>query len=141
MQNRMRVIFHGGVVMMVGLLCGFPTVAEEESGRLWHTAHESLIMMGILMFAMSSVIQYLVLPKRESTALVWSLLGTGYGFMIGFVIQAITNQHAFGPSRNPILMVAFVGNATGILGSILTASLTMMGARAARAVHAAEVTA
>ena len=128
-NDRVRVVFHGAVVMLVGLLCGLPTVNEEEPARLWHTAHESLILIGILLFAMSSVLPLLTLPKRESTALIWSLLATGYGLMVGLVLQGITGQHAFGPSSNPVLMFAFVANATGMLGSVLTASLTIMGAR------------
>jgi hypothetical protein len=131
-NDRVRVVFHGAVVMLVGLLCGLPTVTEEEPARLWHTAHESLVMIGILLFAVSSVLPLLTLPTRESAALRWSLLATGYGLMVGLVLQAITGQHAFGPSSNPVLMFAFVANATGMLGSVLTASRTIMGARVAR---------
>jgi hypothetical protein len=133
-NSRTRVIFHGAVVMLVGLLCGLATVTEEEPARLWHTAHESLILIGILLFAMSSVLQMLVLPRRESTALIWSLLATGYGLMVGLVTQAVMGRHAFGPSSNPVLMFAFIANATGMMGSVLVASLTIMGTRAPRAV-------
>ena len=133
-SDRVRVVFHGAIVMLVGLLCGAPTVNEEEPARLWHTAHESLILIGILLFAMSSVLQLLILPKREETALRWSLLATGYGLMVGLLIQAIVGAHAFGPSNNPLLMFAFIANATGMLGSVLVAALTIMGARAARSV-------
>jgi len=131
-NDRTRVIYHGAVVMLVGLLCGLPTVNEEEPARLWHTAHESLILIGILLLAMSSVLQFLVLPKREGTALIWALLATGYGLMVGLVIQGITGAHAFSPTTNPVLMFAFIANITGMFGSVLTASLTIMGARAAR---------
>jgi hypothetical protein len=131
-NDRVRVVFHGAVVMLAGLLCGLPIVNEEEPARLWHTAHESLVLIGVLLFAVSSVLPLLTLPKRESTALVWSLLATGYGLMVGLVLQGITGQHAFGPSSNPVLMFAFVANATGMLGSVLTASLTIMGARVPR---------
>jgi hypothetical protein len=131
-NDRVRVVFHGAVVMLAGLLCGLPIVNAEEPARLWHTAHESLVLIGVLLFAVSSVLPLLTLPKRESTALVWSLLATGYGLMVGLVLQGITGQHAFGPSSNPVLMFAFVANATGMLGSVLTASLTIMGARVPR---------
>jgi uncharacterized YccA/Bax inhibitor family protein len=134
-SDRVRVVFHGAVVLLVGLLCGLPTVPEEEPMRLWHTAHESLIMIGLLLLAVSSVIPVLKLERREANGLVWSLLATGYGLMIGLILQAVTGQHAFGPSRSPVLMLAFVGNAIGMLGSVLTAALTLMGA------HAAHVTA
>jgi hypothetical protein len=92
---RVRVVFHGAVILLVGLLCGYPTVLEEEPMRLWHTAHESLILIGILLFAVSSAL--------------------------------------------PVLgMIAFAGNAIGILGSMLVAALTLMGAHAA---HAAAISA
>jgi hypothetical protein len=130
-SDRIRVIFHGGIVMLAGLLCGLPTVAEGDAERFWRTAHESLILTGTLMLAVSSVLAVLVLPKRESSGLLWSLLATGYGFTVGLVLQAVTGQHAFGPSADPILLIAFIGNTAGILGSVLTASLTIMGARAA----------
>jgi hypothetical protein len=130
--DRIRVVFHGAVVLLVGLLCGLPTVPEEEPMRLWHTAHESLILIGILLFAISSVMPVLVLEKREARGLVWSLLATGYGLTTGLVIQGIMGVHAFGPSSSPVLMLAFVGNATGMLGSVLVAALTIMGTRAAR---------
>jgi hypothetical protein len=132
-RTRIRVVFHGACVLLVGLLCGLPTVPEEEPMRLWHTAHESLILIGILLLAVSSVLPSLVLEPREARGLFWSLLATGYGLMLGLVLQGIMGVHAFGPSTSPVLMLAFVGNATGMLGSVLTAALTMMGARAAYA--------
>jgi hypothetical protein len=67
-NDRARLIFHGAIVLLAGLLCGYPTVVEslggEESVRLWHTAHEALIMMGIWILAMSSVRPALVLGRR-----------------------------------------------------------------------------
>jgi len=47
---------------------GLPTVNEEEPARCWHTAHESLIMIGIPLFAVSAVMPVLVLDKREPSA-------------------------------------------------------------------------
>jgi hypothetical protein len=131
--DRMRVIFHGALVLLVGLLCGFPAVAESagESMRLWHTAHEGLIMIGIMLLAMASVLPSLVLERREASGLVWALLATGYGLMTGLIIQGLTGTRAFGPTSSPVLMIAFVGNAIGMLGSVVAASLTLMGARAA----------
>ncbi len=131
--ERMRVVFHGAVILFVGLLCGFAVVPEEEPARLWHTAHESLILIGTLLLAISSVMPVLVLERREARGLRWSLLATGYGFMVALILQALTGVHAFGPSRALVPMIAFAGNAVGIVGSLLAASLTLMGARAARA--------
>lgn len=130
-RDRARIVFHGACVLLIGLLCGLPTVPEEEPMRLWHTAHESLILIGVLLLAVSAALPVLVLEAREARGLVWSLLATGYGLAVGLVLQGITGVHAFGPSTSPVLMLAFLANATGMLGSVLAASLTLIGARAA----------
>ena len=134
--NRLRLVFHGAVVLLAGLLCGYPTVVEslggDESVRLWHTAHEALIMMGVWILAMSSVLPTLVLPRRETTALVWSLLAMGYGFMLALVIGGVTGTTSFSPGHSVVSWIAFTGSAVGILGALLATGLTLAGARAAR---------
>jgi hypothetical protein len=130
--DRLRMIHHGGIVLLVGLLCGLAVVPEEEPMRLWHTAHESLIMVGILIFAVSSVVPHIRLPEREGKALMWALLANGYGLTVGLLIQGITSQHAFSPSSSPVPMVGFIANTIGIGGSVIMASLVIIGARAAR---------
>ena len=130
---RLRVVFHGAVVLLVGLLCGLPTATEagNESARLWHLAHESLIMIGVWLLATASLLPLLVLEKREASALVWSLVLTVYGFMPALLIEGITETRAFQPTTSPVLLIAFLGNVIGILGSVVTAALLLMGARAA----------
>lgn len=128
---RLRIILHGAIVMLVGLLCGLPAVNEADTERYWHTAHEALILIGVLLFAVSAIMPHLVLGKSEAKGLLRSLLATGYGLMGGTVLQGVTGQHAFGPSTSPVVMLAFVSNVIGILGSVLTACLVIMGASAA----------
>lgn len=131
--DRPRLIFHGAIVLFAGLLCGYPTVVESanESARLWHTAHEGLIMMGVWILAVSSVLPALVLPRREGRGLVWSMLVMGYGFMLALVIGGITGVTSFSPGQTVASYVAFTGSAFGILGALLATLLTITGARAA----------
>jgi hypothetical protein len=77
------------------------------------------------------VLPALVLPRREASGLVWSLVAMGYGFMIALVIGGITGVTSFEPGHSAAGMVAFSGSAVGILGALLATLLTLMGARAA----------
>jgi len=132
-HDRARLIFHGAIVLLVGLLCGLPTVMEAstEPVRFWHTAHEALIMMGVWILAESSVLPTLVLPRREAAALVWSLLAMGYGFMTALVLGGIIGASPFEPGNTPATFFAFFAAVLGILGAVLATALTLMGARAA----------
>jgi hypothetical protein len=132
-RERPRLILHGAVVLLVGLLCGLPTVVEAsaESVRFWHTAHEALIMMGVWMLAASSVLPALVLERHEALGIVWAHIATGYGFMAGLVIGGAIGVSPFEPGRTPAALVAFVASVIGILGAVMAASLTLTGARAA----------
>jgi hypothetical protein len=132
-NDRLRLIFHGAIVLLVGLLCGLPTVIESsnESVRFWHTAHEALIMMGIWILAASSVLPALVLERREASGLVWSLLAMGYGFMTALVIGGVIGTSPFTPGGTPAAFTAFLGAVVGILGAVVATALTLMGARAA----------
>ena len=131
--DRPRLIFHGAIVLLIGLLSGLPTVVESinESGRFWHTAHEALIMMGIWMLASSSVLPALVLGRRETTALVRSLLAMGYGSSVALVIGGVVGANAFEPGGTTATLTAFVAAVVGIGGAFVATALTLMGARAA----------
>jgi hypothetical protein len=136
--DRFRLIFHGAVVILIGLLSGLPTVVESinESGRFWHTAHEALIMMGIWILAESSVVPALVLERNERTALVWSLLAMGYGFSVALVVGGIAGANVFEPGGTPVTFTGFLAAIVGIAGAFVATALTLTGARAAAKVAA-----
>jgi len=131
-HDRARLIFHGAIVMLVGLLCGLPAVTEVGEGALrqWHTAHEALIMIGVWLLAMSSVLPALVLERREASGLIWSLLAMGYGLMTALLVAALAGVRAFEPGSSPASIIAFAASSIGILGSVVATALTLMGARA-----------
>lgn len=138
-KDRLRLIFHGAIVLLAGLLSGVPTVVEamNESGRFWHTAHEALVMVGIWILAASSVRPVLVLDKREATALMWSLLALGYGFMVALVMGGVLGTSPFQPGGTPATFIAFVSALLGIAGAFVATAVTLMGVRAALDSHVA----
>ena len=132
--DRLKLIFHGAIVLLVGLLSGLPTAVEaiDESARFWHTAHEALIMMGVWMLAASSVRSALVLDKREAAVLLWSFLAMGYGFMIALVLGGVLGVSPFAPGGTPATFIAFLSAVVGILGAFVATAVTLIGVRGAR---------
>lgn len=133
-KYRLRLVLHGAIVLLVGLLSGLPTVVETfggETERYWHTAHEALIMMGVWMLAMASVLPALVLERRQTAAQFWALLLMGYGFVVALGLGGAIGVSPFAPGHTLGASVAFVFAVIGILGAVTSAALTVMGARAA----------
>jgi hypothetical protein len=132
-RDRLRLIFHGALVLIVGLLCGLPTTVEAIDGtaRFWHTAHEALIMVGVWLLAASSLRPVLVLDERESRVFLWSLVMMCYGLMVALVLGGIVGASPFEPGGTPGTVAAFVAALLGILGAFVAAVVTLIGARAA----------
>jgi hypothetical protein len=125
-----RLVLHGAIILLVGLLCGYPSIVEEasRSGRMWQAAHSALLMLGVWLIAMAAILPLLELPRREREALLLTLTGGAYSFMTAVVIQAATGVRAISPDVSGISLVAFAANLLAVLGTILAASLTVMGA-------------
>src|ERR1051325_8820109 len=132
--RRLRLVFHGAVVLMVGVLSGLPTVGESINGdavRAGDTEPGALIMMGSWLLVMASVVPVLVLARREATVLFGALLAMGYGFIVALVLGGAIGVSPFEPGRTPAAFTAFVAAVIGIGGAVISAALTIMGARAA----------
>jgi len=131
--DRARLVLHGAIVIVIGMLCGLPTVVEQVNGaeRHWHTAHEALIMMGIWLLATSSVLDVLTLERQERSALIWSIVGMAYAFAVALVAGGAVNADAFEPGGTPLHWFVFACATLGILGAFMAAGVTIKGALAA----------
>src|SRR3954469_10321676 len=94
-----RLVLHGAIILLSGLLCGYLAVAEEVggSGRAWQAGHAALLLTGVWLMATAAVLPLLELPRRERTALLLSLTGGAYSFMTAVVVQAATGVRAISP--------------------------------------------
>ena len=131
--DRLRIVFHGGVILLIALACGIPSVLEVSAGtgRMWQAAHSALLILGVLLLAAAAVLPLLVLPRREATALIWSLLLTAYSFATVAIVQAVLGRHVHGPSAAPLEMAVFFANILAVFGAFVSVSLIVMGAHAA----------
>ena len=88
MWHTKQLIFHGGVILLVGLLCGAPLGSAVVRGkpeatiRAWRVAHSSLVMGGILLLALAGILGQLQLSAWALALLVWAFVASSYGFAI-----------------------------------------------------------
>ena len=113
-DTQRRLVFHGAVILLVGLACGLPAVIEVSSGssRLWKGGHSALLILGVWLFATAAILPLLDLPEREAAGLRIATPLMAYSFMTAVLIQAITGVRALGPDDSVLGMIAFVAQAT-----------------------------
>lgn len=130
-SERTRLVFHASVILIIALACGVVSVAEVSAGtvRMWQAAHNALLLMGLWLFAEAAILGFIVLKPTELLVLTWSMMLTGYSLSLVAVAQAIMGVRALGPSNSPLEFIVFIVNVFVVLGSFLSASLTLMGAR------------
>ena len=126
-----RCIFHGSIVILFGLVVGLLTAVGllDEAHRGWGAAHLAIITTGIWILAMASVFPLLVLPKRETSALVWSLLAAGYGVIVATPIEIFTGIRAIEPIGPVTNWIAFIANVIFLAGATFSILLTLRGVR------------
>ena len=133
-RERSLLALHGAIVLLLGLLCGLPAVAEELAGlqpTTWRAAHGALLLAGVWLLATAALLPSLVLPPRQRKALTWSLITTAYAFTSAALIQAITGVRALAPHGTASSWVAYVANLATVAAGLLAALLTLLGAKAA----------
>ena len=131
---RARLVFHGAVVVMLGLLAGFPhafvltgQIAGEE--RAWRMAHLEGLLNGMLMLGAAAVAGSIVLSPRQWTWLFWSLVAAGYGNVVASVLGAsfgVRGLALAGPPANAVMNLLFWVAIGGILAGV---GLLIVGAR------------
>ena len=136
-RSQTQIVFHGAVVLVIGLLCGLPFALALTAGgsdeliRAWGFAHRALVLTSIWLLAMSAAFPLLVLTDRTTAVLVWSLVGSAYGFTVALVVAAVGGVRGLQPAGPLSNWVAFAGNTVGALGGLVAAVLTALGAAAA----------
>lgn len=100
-----RMIAHAGLVMLLGMVCGFPfafnllgrielwplpgvevTIPGTERG--WRAAHIGNIMNGTMLLAVAAVFHRLTLAPGRRRALAWCLIVTVWGNATFYVLAA-----------------------------------------------------
>src|SRR5262245_17297805 len=112
---RDRLVFHGAVVILLGLAAGFPfafviTGSLAGSERAWRMAHLEGVLNGLLLLAVAGVAERLTLATRGQAALAWALVITAYGNLLASVLAAtygVRGLEPGGPASNTLVYLLF----------------------------------
>jgi hypothetical protein len=113
---RASLIFHGAIVIILGLLAGFPyalVLQGEMAGepRQWSMAHLEGVLNGLLCLGVAGAFGKLALSARQMQIMTWSFILMAYGNVVAAVIGAVTGQRGLefgGPTSNMVVFTLFM---------------------------------
>jgi len=129
-----QILFHGLIVVLVGLLCGVPygrAITQgwgEEAVRGWRLAHFSLVFGGVWLLVVAAVSHLLVLSRRGIAILVGSVVTSGYAFTVALVVGAIGGVRGLEATGSALNFVAFAGNIVASIASLAWIVVSLVGA-------------
>lgn len=127
-------LFNGAVVLLAGILVGFPlwrVIEQDGAGstyHAWRVAHATLIAQGLWMLAIAVGLCRLALSNSAIWIVVWSMVAAGYGFVFAMTLGAWTRRRGLSPKPWGINTLLFAGHAVGVVGSLVAAVLILYGA-------------
>lgn len=124
-------VFHGTIILLIGLLCGAP-YGRAINGRAaahivhsWRVAHLSLPIGAILMFAVAPLLASFAVVGQIKQLIANLLIVSGYSFCFALPLAAMVGERGLS-HRGPLKAKAvFVGNVVGAVTSLL-ASLALV---------------
>lgn len=115
MRWRARMVLHGALVVVIGLLAGLPyafvlTGAWAGEERAWRMAHLEGVLNGLLVLAVAAAGDALVLSARAQAVLAISLIGMAYANVLASILGAsfgVRGLSASGPPANVAVYLLF----------------------------------
>jgi hypothetical protein len=130
-----RLVFHGSIVLLLGLLAGIPYSEAIVHGwgadavRAWRNAHLGLTVGSILLLAVAGVARYLTLGGRGGAWLSRSLVVTAWAAVVGLGGGAALGVRGLEPTGSAANLAAFAGNTVLAVGSLIAVVLLIAGSR------------
>lgn len=120
-------IFHGSVILLVGLVAGFPflrgivTRAEQHRVDAWRAAHTGLCSSGVMTIAMGVALKLWMAPGLAQTLAYWGIVVGGYAIALAMVLAAASGSRGLvggGSTSNRVVYLAYM---TGVPATLLGA--------------------
>ena len=124
-------VFHGTIILLIGLLCGAPYGRAINAGAAtgivhsWRVAHLSLPIGAILMFAVATLLASFAVVGQIKQLIANLLIVSGYSFCVALPLAAMVGERGLSPGGSLKAKAVFVGNVLGAVTSLL-ASLALV---------------
>jgi hypothetical protein len=118
-------LFHGSIVLLIGLLCGIPygraitSKQGDEAVRAWKLAHSSLSLGGATMIAMAAILSSLQVTEIVQWLLAIAWITTGYSFCFALTLEPFVGDRGLSWTGEWSNKVVFIGNIIGALSSLV----------------------
>jgi hypothetical protein len=133
-SERRRLVFHGAIVLLVGLLCGIPQASAITGGadpariHAWQVAHNAIVLSGIMQIAIAAALS-VVREVRTVRMIIWPLIAAGYGAIVGLGLAAASGYRGLTPEGPLLNLIAFGGNMVVAIGSLAALPILMWATR------------
>jgi hypothetical protein len=133
-----RLLFHGAVVLLIGLLAGVPLSAAitdgwgEESVLAWRVAHTGIVAGGVALIAIAGALRHVRLGTGAAAWLVRSLVVSVYAGAVALGLGPILGVRGLQPVPPVGNLLVFAANVVLAVGSLVATLLLVSGASAGR---------
>ena len=118
-------LFHGVIVLLLGLLAGIPygkAILNRESDSTvfaWRVAHAALSMGAILMLSLVSILPMLNVGLNIRWSIVVLFIVSGYFFSFALYLGPCVGHRGLSYSGSFLAKLVYFGNSIGALTSLL----------------------
>lgn len=132
-MDQATLLVHASLVLSIGVLTGVPYWlsilgdAEPATIQSWRVTHAFLAVDGLFMLVFGLAMPSVVLSELGRRLFVLALIASGWGFVLAFLLGAITRRRGLSPAPFGLNTVCFAGHALGATGSIIALGFAVYG--------------
>lgn len=129
-----QLILHGSIILLLGLLCGWPYARSlirgksEVSSNAWRVAHLSLPIAALLLFALAAVLPQFRISVVTRAWMAWLFIVSSYAFTVALTLGASCGFRGLTFEPPLINRVVYAGNMLGAALSLIGSILLVWGA-------------
>ncbi|GLQ98129.1 hypothetical protein [Dyella mobilis] len=122
-----HLVFHGSIVLLIGLLCGAPygrAISRNAPANIvhsWRVAHASLPIGAILMFAVAALLSSFAVTAQVKWLVAIALMVSAYAFSFSLPLAAMSGHRGLSSGSTLSAKLVFTGNVLGSIASLVAA--------------------